>query len=355
MAIKKIYAFYSHTIEIVRYGMNFKITSNINTNYNTHLSFKGGNNPIEPNSEGKNSNNRGLSTFGVAAAAISAAAIGGIAFTAGKNKVPAEVQSVIKAADECLNTANGKVKQIVELAINLQKKVDEVCALFENGGKDSSGKVVGKIIPNTDNTVMAENFLEEYTAKGTLFRRSSFIDNSLIKIEEFADNGKIKNALNRNWFEGGIESYAEEYGKLADGSEGFARKIQFFGETNKYTDSAYDIDCLYNEVCTASGTKNIELKIENGKVKHYFEDYNKNTEANQLEIGRGIWLDYAGPNMYVESNTISKKGLENVGKELNFEDGKPVKCTFNSKEIEDGVMQTDKIWELQGDTWVKTA
>ena len=55
--------------------------------------------------------------------------------------------------------------------------------------------------------------------------------------------------------------------------------------------------------------------------------------------------------MYVENNTISKKGLENIAKELNFRNGTPVKCTFDSKESEDGIVKAAKSWEYKDGSW----
>lgn len=331
--------------------MNLKITSNNNQNYkNTVLSFKAkGSKTVDTTAHDTGLKNS--AALGVAAAAVSAAVIGGIAFAAGKNKVPQEVSNTIKAADDLLNTANGKAKQVIDLAISLQKKVDEACALFKNGGKDSGGNIIGKIIPNTDDKIYAENFLEEYSQSGTLLRKSSFIDDFLVEIEEFTDNGKSKNILKHNWFEGGIESYTEGYGKLADGSEQFTRKIEFSGETGGRLDSPYDINCLYKEMHSTSGAKNTELEIIGGDIRHYFEDYNTNTASNRLEIGRGLWLKYGEPDMYVENNTISKKGLENIAKELNFRNGTPVKCTLDSKEIEDGIVNAAKSWEYKDGSW----
>lgn len=332
--------------------MDLRITSNNNINYkNIKLSFKSANNKTKSGTNNINSNHGYSETLGMAA--VSALIIGGIAFASGKNNIPSHISAAIKAADECRNIAAAKSKQVINLAVSLQKKVDEVCAIFKNGGKDSTGTIVGKIIPNTDSKILAENFLEEYSQKGELLRRSSFMDDFLVKIEEFTDNGKNKNILKHNWFEGGIESYTEGYRKLADGSEDFTKKIQFHGGPGNRIDSPYSIHCTYNEKLDPAGTKNTELEITGGSVKHYFEGYSKNTETNQLEIGRGLWLKYEEPDIYVENNTISKNSLENIAKELNFKDGKPVKCTFNSREAEGVVTTAPETWELQDDIWMK--
>lgn len=327
--------------------MNLNLISNNNLNIKKIIPFKAQNNFGQQNKLNQNKDNNNLLPFTLATAALSATVIAGITIASGKNKIPPEVSSIIKVSQEFEVSAATTAKEILAFSKSVREKFNSVCALFKNGGIDTNSDRTVKIINAKDGII--SSIMEEYNPDGSLFRKSSFsLTKNPVKIEEFLENGK-KNILEYDWLEGNCTKYIEGYKKASNGDILIDKQLKtgknFLPET--YFEN-------YRKFSNGDSTADIQVGFHtNGSIREYFEKYSINGEGN-ISIGKGIFFDHCGVNMYVSDNKIID-GLETVGQELDFKHGKPVQCTIKSREISEGevVFEHRFMSDSKSEEWVE--
>lgn len=96
-----------------------------------------------------------------------------------------------KLADELQTSANEMLQRANETIETAQKKVETATELFNNGGKDASGKVVAQIedIVETKSHLYPAKIMREFAEDGTTIIRESEFDKDVCHIAEFLADG----------------------------------------------------------------------------------------------------------------------------------------------------------------------
>ncbi len=206
----------------------------------------------------------------VAGFLAAAAVIGaGIIYAVRKGKAPLEAKEMMQRANE--------------FSENAHKTVNEVMELFQNGGKNSEGKMVAQITHSKDSDVL--KFMNEFAQDGTTpVRKSTFINDMLCRVEEFTSDNKQNTAFLQN---NKLTIYREGEETLPDGIYKTAKEAYF--ENNKpylytegieiyHTDNNSRVYKTAKEVCIS----------EKGKPLSYKE----NLISDDSDIKSGKWTAY---------------------------------------------------------------
>lgn len=202
----------------------------------------------------------------LAAAAIIGA---GIIYTARKGKVPPEAKEMVQKAEE--------------FSQNAIKTVNEIMELFQNGGKNSEGKIVAQITHSKDNDAL--KFMNEFAQDGTTpVRKSTFINDMLCRVEEFTSDNKQNTAFLQN---NKLKIYREGVESLPNNVYKTAKAAHF--ENNKpylYTEGA-EI-CLTDDNSRIYKTAKEVCISKKGKPLSYKE----NLISDDFDIKSGKWTAY---------------------------------------------------------------
>ncbi len=214
-------------------------------------------------------------TVKFAAFTAAAAILAGVILALRKGKVPEGANEMVKEANEFTKTFREK----------FQSTIDEVTALYKNGGKDAEGNIIATIAEDAD--IPSIKFMDKITQDGkTPSLTGVFVNDKLGSIKKLRDDGKLD------------VIFLEKNGQITNCQEGL---------------ETFD-----------NGDFNIakEAYLENGKPFMFAKGFNFKKDSSKggvWTIEREVYISEKNkPVSYVEKRTMDGTGEYKANKWMTF-------------------------------------
>ena len=309
-------------------------------------------------------------TIGIAFLGLAA----GVAAIIKKGKVPSEILSVQKSANdmekEAISIAEGvqktvdnEIKPLQESAEKLAEEIkdraekikSEVTELFNNGGK-KGGIQAADILKSEDET----SLMKEFNSDGKLLRKSRFNSNGLLLfVEESSDVGCTRYKFSN----GSIKNYQEGVETLADGTHKIAKSLTLYADgTYSYKfglEKMPDKTCLTNKSLLVDGNEIYEYSeglekspnkinkaakkfiFEDGQLSEYLEDFEKLPDGSEKTL-KALVFDNGEIVAYDKLGVRIPNKTDKYAQYMDFEDGKAVEYMEDFEERADDTIKYAK-------------